>query len=181
MTCWIRSGLKYKREVETKKLRDEIDGQVLLTKEESQKLIRDFVNSNTSYEETIQRLNSEIAALRSNSSVGKNHGDNAKLESENRKADANASRAFELLTGEKLDPLGSYSEETKANIMHILRMLSSQSDPIQASALMIQFNIPHIKFAYALDKAREANVISGATWLSLTPFGRAYVVERGLV
>jgi hypothetical protein len=162
----------HKREVETKKLRDEIEGQTLLTKDESRKLILDSIKARESSAETIQRLNAEIEALRARPASPSRE----EIELEN---GLKAKQSPQPPVTPR-DQLSEFPLDLRHGILDILRRLAvAPNYSLPTDVVMQNTKLSRVKAGYLLDKAREAKLVAhNDSEVSLSRGGRNYLVEH---
>jgi hypothetical protein len=179
-------GYWHKRQVELKKLRDQIEGETLLTREESRKIILDSVAQRTNYEEQIARQARELEALRG--AMGKTTPlDEGVAEQQRQRIAALESEVDRLRGNEKRstnDPLANL-DQALLPVMQKLLSIFAQNDPrsLEEAALLSNLGEPPSRGRYLLDVGRDAGLLEqiGSTRYRLTTSGRAFVVKSGLV
>lgn len=174
----------HKRQVEAKKLRDEIEGETLLTKEESRKLILDALRLQESHNEVIESLNRQIDALRKNSNASVKADTkvtSGELEqSLQRIRELEAKLAQQSSTKVDSDPVRRLAQELQPTVLKILSFLAERENfAYPRSQLAGQLGLTPIRADYIFDKAGSTGLVTlDSGYVRLTPVGRDYVIEK---
>lgn len=171
----------HRREVETKKLRDEIEGQTLLTREESRKLILDSLKIRQEFEETIQKLKQELDIARSQQPPPTQEESDDLKQSRERILDLE--RKIAALTGpdskEPRNPLDHFDARIRKYTLTTLDVLAKNSGRgISKDRLAEELKLSGLEREYVFDKIKETGFFedSGLA-LRLSKTGRDYYVE----
>lgn len=176
-----------KRQNELKKLRDEIEGQVLLTKKESQAIKSRALESNLKNEATIQQLRDELETakehIRKASEENANDGDKATLRQSAELADANT-RIAELEGLLEASKKSVEPAQLEEGPHQVIKLLAEKSGSMKLDSIFRIFPESRVRTQHYLDETRDAgytnvNVVNESVYL--TPKGREYAVANKFV
>lgn len=176
----------HKKQIELKKLRDEIEGETLLTKEESRKITRDMVAIREKYEEQVERLAREVDALKTPG--GALAGDQSTVEQQRQRIsalEAELNRRDSVEKQKQSDRLGGFDVTTQKQVLELLKLVAKR-DLVSADLLMKEMQLSRARSLFLIDSANSCGLIEHPDGMvpgtiGLSPGGRAFLNERGLL
>lgn len=179
-------GYWHKRQIELKKRRDEIESETLLTKAESQKIIRDSIAQREKYEEQIAKLARDIDALKTPG--GAVDGDQSTVEQQRERILAlehELARIQATREKQQTDPLADLKEDTQKEILVLLKFAAANR-VATADGVAKQMGRSKAKAEFLIDTAMSRGLIQQGNGLQegamvLSALGRAYLNDRGLL
>lgn len=187
---WIL-GFWLRRQNESKELRDKIDGETLLTRDESQAIKKKALEANLKHEETIRQLRDELETAKelARSATSTKEVTTKSTTGETAQELRHSQQIIAELQGEiaALRNTSAKGDELEKGPHEVIRKLAENNGRLSRAEIFNSFKEPRIRVEHYLDKIGKlgltnTNTLSGdAAIVSLTSEGRAYAVDFGFV